>query len=175
MKLQKNGGFTLIELLVVVLIIGILAAVALPQYQKAVWKTRLAGPVLFANTIEKVAQLYVLENGYAEVDFMNPDNHDIAGIHITPSTNCETNVAGWPEWACADDHFYYAANMDSDGLLWRVMLKESPVDDWFSCIFYADGSQECGCAVYDEEAPHGKMTCDLISILLPRNWEIWKS
>ena len=62
---QKNTrrGFTLIELLVVVLITGILAAVAVPQYQKAVEKSKVAQALTFLNAIYKGHQLCVLQNG----------------------------------------------------------------------------------------------------------------
>ena len=56
-------GFTLLELLVVVLIIGILAAVALPQYQKAVAKARLTEALLAINTAKKQVDLYLLTYG----------------------------------------------------------------------------------------------------------------
>lgn len=59
---SKFGGFTLIELLVVVLIIGILAGIALPQYQKAVFKTRSAEALVLYNAVVRAVDIYMMSN-----------------------------------------------------------------------------------------------------------------
>jgi prepilin-type N-terminal cleavage/methylation domain-containing protein len=59
----NEKAFTLIELLVVVLIIGILAAIALPQYQNSVEKTRMAHALTLSKAIAEAEERYFLANG----------------------------------------------------------------------------------------------------------------
>ena len=127
---SNKRAFTLIELLVVVLIIGILAAVAVPQYQKAVEKSRLSEVLQNINAIQKCFELYKLENGLPssdvvyladmncpiEVDLGDFDgsymyennNFRYEGIGCTPNGCVVTEIHRIPSYA-------YALSLSSSG------------------------------------------------------------
>lgn len=66
-------GFTLIELLIVVLIIGILSAVALPQYQMAVYKTRFQKIRPLLHALSDAQEIYYMANGQYAKDWRDLD------------------------------------------------------------------------------------------------------
>jgi len=89
---MKRTGFTLIELLVVVLIISILAVIALPQYQKAVEKTRAAEAVTRVSQLEKAIDLWKLEH---------PGEHCEVFEEAGPGEICFLNI----DFPCIEEHY----------------------------------------------------------------------
>lgn len=87
--MKNTAGFTLIELLVVVLIIGILAAVALPQYNKAVEKSRATEATIFLKNLETAETAYQLANG----EFTN--DLDALDIDVRGNASAEAAVGGY--------------------------------------------------------------------------------
>lgn len=61
--LGDNRGFTLIELVVVVVIVGILAAVTIPQYARHTENAKIKAAMAEITSIKTIIDLYISENG----------------------------------------------------------------------------------------------------------------
>jgi len=101
-------AFTLIELLVVVLIIGILAAVALPQYTLAVNKTRFANLRSAAHPYLQAMRAYHLANG----EWPN----DLDELSVTPPVGMSRSNHSDENYDCVyNDEFYCCMQGSKNG------------------------------------------------------------
>lgn len=143
----NRKGFTLIELLVVVLIIGILAAVALPQYQKAVTKARVATMLPLMRRWSDALALYKLENGSY-----------VRNSGTSPSAD-ELGVS-WPsDWSCAQE------GRECENDLWYCFVNEEGLGEVRCDALWTCNSEDEECAEInifqqdDPEHPAGKRSC----------------
>ncbi len=124
--MSKKDGFTLIELLVVVLIIGILASVALPQYQKAVLKARTTQLVTLVRAIKTAEEVYYLANGTYATNFDELDLEMPAGGTISGGNASYPNGYTYHLTSSTDPYSVYGALPAPNNLTWMMYLDNMP-------------------------------------------------
>ena len=118
-------GFTLIELLVVVLIIGILAAVALPQYKIAVVKSRASSLLGLVKTLVDAQEVYYLSHGNYAPEIANLD------VDIAPACSSVEGAEGKETFACGTD--FVIINYFSGGSVLLVYCPQQN-NSYESCV-----------------------------------------
>ena len=136
-------AFTLIELLVVVLIIGILAAIALPQYQKAVIKARVSTYLPLLKSIAEAEELYYLAN--------QQYTHNTNSLDIQIPPEC-TKTQDGSTWKCGDNFLFDFSNDK------RLLLEFCPGynTNYSGCYGHIDFSIQKG---FLHTAHEGKWEC----------------
>ncbi|MDF3129171.1 type II secretion system protein [Kiritimatiellaeota bacterium B1221] len=100
MKNQKKQGFTLVEIMIVVMIIGLLAAIALPSFKKARDEAREKSCINSLRLIEAAKDQYAIDN-------------DIASGTVIPNTELQNYMKGETMPTCPSNGTISANGVDT--------------------------------------------------------------
>ena len=159
MKLSKKG-FTLIELLVVVLIIGILAAIAMPQYQMAVAKARVASMLPLMRRFKDALMEYNLVNDSYCADNNCPDGATLGVTWPEDWKKRNNDSACGNDMNCRNDYWFECrANTRHGDNTYHGEVECAhgfSGDDWFYIVMYQPTDVE-GWAGHNI---NGMLTCE---------------
>ena len=137
----KERGFTLIELLVVVLIIGILAAVAVPQYQQAVEKSRLAEVWITLKTVNEAQKIKNLEEGTKDVFY------PLSQLDISLTDSNGNPVSGNSTGFTRKNYSYSYFSSDITGKNESIFAATFPANTLDMAFYFLNGKKVC--AIFD--------------------------
>ncbi len=162
LKNKKYGGFTLLEMLVVVLIIGILAGIALPQYQMAVTKAKVASILpLMRRWYDGMAEYKLRTGSYFTEDDENPDGSLVGANWQSDWINLDEDTPCGDYFACGDGIWECGINYGDDGSIgctyeskFVIIMSQSDSHD------YCGGNQgKTICMPFNGSSVEGEKIC----------------
>lgn len=158
-------GFTLIELLVVVLIIGILSAVALPQYQQAVEKSRATEVFVFVSSAKKAVSVWLLQNGGLPSSYTELLKEGSLDLDLAASMDC----SGDKYSGCSTKNYEYSIMCNRS----RCLISWLQHGDYISgYVDTEDGNVWTGYCEYLRSRPKGKSVCESLAPLATKDFDI---